>query len=352
MTSKVAPVWVVRLALLAMIVLGLSFIGAARWDTDEKTPATSTSQEAGKPPSAEHGSNHLWRGFWDLVAGLGEALVIAALLGLAVDPYVKFHLGKEIGQEIAKETLGQHLPVELREELERIQDIHLYVREMTVDVVLGPSTVHDGFLVWCMTIRYEVENASWFKRNFEHRVSIADSDAARADGKITKASHYVNGECKYELDGSSPQFVNMCKKEDGVTSFTHKDKYKIPSGRQDVKEKNVYSQTTERLVPDSEVQVIQPYHPTVGITLTVQHPEGITIATSLQAVDEISLEIPNGQKGGQAGRWRSKRAYLPNEHIWIMYEIDKKEEALKEGQAVAAPRPAEAPVPPVSPAKA
>jgi hypothetical protein len=347
---KEMRVWIFWGLLLLMFVTGFSLMGigaASRVEREDKTGATT----GGKQPPSGHENNHPQKTAVDLLEGLGEALVIAALLAAVVDPYVKFRLGTEIGREIAKETLGEHLPIELRTALEKIQEIDLYLRGMTIDAVLEPDPSHPGFLVWNTTIRYEVENASWVKRGFEHQVSIADSEAARADGKISEASHYVNGEPRYKLNGSSPGFSTMCKKDSGVTAFIHTDKHKIPSSRQGVTEKNVYFHTTERLVPDSEIQLIQLSLPTVGITLTVKHPEGISIDTSLEFIDEISPEVPEGQKEGQAVRWNSKRAYLKNEHIWIMYEIDKKEEALKQSQPIAAPKPAEEPASPTSAAK-
>src|ERR1017187_7645527 len=306
--SKKAPVWTFWGLLLLMFVVGFTLMGVSAVSRVQRDEKTGDSNKAAKQPPTDRDSNHARKSALDLLDGLGEALMIAALLAAVVDPYAKFRLGKEIGREIAKDTLGEHLPIELREALEGIQDIGLYLRRMTVDAVLEPDSAHPGFLVWRMTIRYEVENSSWTKRPYEHRASIADSAAARADGKFIEVSHYVNGDCKYKLDGSNPQLVSMCKKEDGVTLFAHPDKHKIPSGRQGVTEECVYFHSTERLVPDSEIQLIQVSLPTVGINITVKHPEGISINASLEYVDGISPEIPEGERKGRAVRWKSKRA--------------------------------------------
>jgi hypothetical protein len=305
--TRKAPVWTfwVAVAVIFAVGIALRFFVPSHW--------------APGPGLNEHKSV----GIIGILTGLGEALIIAAIVAAVVDPYAKFRLGKEVGREIAKETAGQHLPLELRQALESIQEINLYLLRMAVDVELEKVDSHPGLLKWRMTMHYEVENASWNKRSFEHRVSISDSRAESADGKVIEVAHYLNGACQYRLREPDQELNRMCKKEEGTTFFTHEAPRKISSSRQGAAEKCEYFNSTERLVADSEVQVIQVSLPTVGVVVTVRHPQGVSINTSLEYVDGSVPECPDGEKKGRVWRWKSSRAYLTNEHIWLMYELDK-----------------------------
>ncbi len=305
MTTSLRPTWIFRLAIFAAFVAGfvllfvlpLHFKGAAI--NDERVAD-----------------------FIEISRGLGEALIVAAILAAIVDPYAKFRLGKEIGREIARETAGEHLPLKLREALESIQDIKLYLVRMFIDVDLQNSFDNPGLLQWRMTIHYEVENASWNDHRFPHQVAISDSSAEKADGKVVEVACYWNGKQRYRMAQGDESMTRMSQKKDGVTYFVHENELPIKSSRRARIDKAEYYHTTERLVADSEIQVIQVALPTIGVTLTVRQPKDLTVNTSLEYVDGSSPECPTGEQKGLVWRWQSDRAYLTNEHIWIMFETD------------------------------
>lgn len=155
--TKISPTWAFYIAISCVFLVG----GALRFwiplHLDEKAHPTSV----------------------ETVKGVGEALIVAALLAGVVDPYVKFRLGKEVGREIPKETAGEHLPEELRQALEGIQDIKLYMRRMVIDCTLEDVDGSDNLLKWRMTMHYEVENASWKRRKFEHKLTITDAKSTK-----------------------------------------------------------------------------------------------------------------------------------------------------------------------------
>ncbi len=315
MNTKLSPAWIFRFLIFATLLLGL----ALRFTV----PITAARLLHNPHRHLGNHSRELIDGTIEIAKGLGEALFVAAILAAIVDPYVKFRLGTEVGREIARETVGQHLPEELRQALESIQDIDLYQLHLVIDVTLEKVDSLPEFLKWQTAMHYEVRNAAWNKRVFEHRVSISDSAAERADGRIIAVSHSVDGSVQYSLKEPSPELARMCKRENEVTSFKHPSSRKIASTRLGATHKYEYFNTTERLVPHSEVQVIQLVFPTVGIELTVRHPEKIIINTSVQYIDGIAPETPDGETPGRVSHWKSERAYLNNEHIWIIYENDE-----------------------------
>jgi hypothetical protein len=322
MNTKVSPTWIFRLLIFATLALGVTLRFAAPMLADRllESPPKLLGKHAGEVIQRH---KEIVAGSAEIIKGLGEALFIAAILAAIVDPYTKFRLGKEIGREIAHETAGQHLPQPLRQALENIEDISLYQVDFAIEVTLENVASPPDFLKWKTAMHFEVRNASWNKRVFEHRVAIMDSAAERADGKIIAVSHTLDGTVEYDLKESDPALARMCNREDGITFFRHKSPRKIASTRLGTTHKYEYSSVTERLVAPAEVQAIQLLRPAVGIVLTVRHPAGIIIRTSLQHIDEVTPETPSGETPGRAALWKSERAYLTNEHIWIMYENPK-----------------------------
>src|SRR5665213_4417098 len=158
--TKVGPTWIFYLVIAGVFIVGLVLRFAI--------PGYLEAHVTSKPQ--DHSS------ITETIAGIGEALIVAAILASVVDPYAKFRLGKEVGREIARETAGEHLPEELRKELEGMQDIKLYMRNMTVECTLEDVKEADSLLKWRMTMHYEVENASWKQRAFDHRLTITDEE--------------------------------------------------------------------------------------------------------------------------------------------------------------------------------
>jgi hypothetical protein len=320
MNTRPSPAWIFRFLILATLLLGLGLRFAVPIATSH----------FGADHSAYPGRVHrffdrhqeLADGVIDIAKGLGEALFIAAILAAIVDPYAKFRLGKEVGSEIARETVGQHLPEELRQELERIQDIDLYQLNMVIDITLDKVDALPGFLKWQTAMHFEVKNAAWNKRRFEHRFSISDSAAERHDGKIIAAAFSIDGVKQYSLNESTAELEPMLTRKNGSIVFQHPNSQKIASTRLGSTHRYEYANTTEHMVPHSEIQVVQVILPTVCIDLTVRHPAGVAIHTSLQYIDGVEPKTPDGETLALASRWNAERAYLTNEHIWIMYELD------------------------------
>ena len=66
---------------------------------------------------------------------IGDALIIAGVLGLTVDGYVKAHLLEEASQDIAKYLVGYQLPGQIQDTIKELmctklvnRDLHLHYR--------------------------------------------------------------------------------------------------------------------------------------------------------------------------------------------------------------------------------
>jgi len=316
--TRISPTWIFYIAIASVFVLGvlLRFVLASQLE-----------QHFAGTPEQEHPAV-------ETIRGVGEAFIVAAILAGVVDPYAKFRLGKEVGREIAKETAGEHLPEELRQALEGIQDIKLYIRRMAIDCTLEEVESNPNLLKWRMTMHYEVENASWKRRAFKHRLTIPDEELNEARMQITEVAHKINGKRKYRLKGTDDEFKAMCHKQPPFIIFSYAHPTKIRSTRLGDIDRCEYHTSTERRVPVSEIQVIQFTLPTIGVVLTVRHPPGVKVETSLEHIDGATPEPPEGETADEVSRWKSDRAYLGNEHLWVMYERQN-ESDLKDAPASA-----------------
>jgi hypothetical protein len=252
----------------------------------------------------------------EISEGLGEALIIAVILAGVVDPYIKFKLSNEIGREIAKETLGEHLPVQLRQALEAIHRIDLYLYEMLIDIKIDAVESRPSLMLWNSRISFFLRNASWAPIEYTHRVWINDE----RDGRIVEVAHYIDNKPKYKIYESDPELKQLCETKGQDTVFTYTPASNIPSDRKAPVSTFKYFQNTQTVLAPSEVEAIQVIRPTVGISLTVRHPRGMKIRTSLEELDGITPDCPDGEDPNEVSRWRSEKAYLPHEHIWIVYE--------------------------------
>lgn len=266
--------------------------------------------------------------FQEIRRGLGEAFLIAGIVTAIVDPYLKFKLGEETGKEIARETMGQHLPPELRQAVEMLQEVRLYLCHMRIDIELERWADDPKLVVWRTMLRYQVKNASSHAQYYTHKASICDSSAEKP-GKIVECCHYLDGKPEYRLSEGDRAFTTMCKKVDSGTEFSYSSSAKIPSDRYGKSEHHEFVSITERLVPENELQVVLVQLPTTNIDMTIKFPENFRIESSIEYVDGVIPTCPDGGRKGKALQWNAAKAYLPNQHISTHYFLKSPQQFLE-----------------------
>lgn len=255
-------------------------------------------------------------------AGIGEALIVATLLALLVDSYAKLRLATDIGEEIATKVHGYHLPEELREELNAINNFTFILRNFKWDIELRAGAAGDGSYVWRWIITYDVENITYDDQKFTH--SAAASANLRNNENldtvtIVGVKHTVNDEKIYSLAPGDPEFDKDFRIEGALKIWTSTKPVTIPARNFESKgvAKYTFYSSAEKLVDEYEVQELMLRYPCIGMHVKIAAPADINIV--------ISLEVSGGAERESFGyanayEWRTERVFLRNQGIWIKHE--------------------------------
>jgi hypothetical protein len=104
----------------------------------------------------------------EIVKGLGEALIVAGALSIAVDPFLKKRLLHEASRGIFKHMVGFDPQPEIKDRLEQIvfKDSKLIRRRQNIRVSLGPTEDHKVLVT--VETHVELETPSQSNVEFQH----------------------------------------------------------------------------------------------------------------------------------------------------------------------------------------
>jgi hypothetical protein len=224
-----------------------------------------------------------------------DALIIAGVLALTVDRYVKLRLREEIARDVFYAALGIYLPTEMKDEILAIGECKLVRKNMVVTCTL---TCKEGYVVCETTSEYQLENLTSRRQPFDHRVWVArpipslpspDTPIPQVkavvasggyDHKLTKTD-LAEEQFRWTWQAPAPVIVPRKSTADfsatttQFLSFENEDKYEV-------------------LVP------------TIGITVNVSAPPELVpyVAFEHRSASEFCRLSP--------GSWRLDAAFLPN----------------------------------------
>jgi hypothetical protein len=93
-----------------------------------------------------------------LIGGVGEALIVAALLALTVDKYIKSDLIREASKDVHKYLVGYHLPEEMKERIQEMMCEPIIRRDWRIDYTLTPEK--GGEVTVDVRYSFQVENVT------------------------------------------------------------------------------------------------------------------------------------------------------------------------------------------------
>lgn len=126
---------------------------------------------------------------------LTEALLVAAVLALTVDAFLKREFAEEVIKKVAPYFVGYGLPDKVIHELEWIRDIQVYMDGMQLDFELEECGKSDRLLLR-ITSSYNVRNRSTVEQSFIHSLACqrpkdgecTNLQSAGANGVVLKGS--------------------------------------------------------------------------------------------------------------------------------------------------------------------
>lgn len=241
----------------------------------------------------------------ELAHSLADALVIAAILSLTVDQYVKWRVLREVTSDISKYLIGYRLPEQLQDRIRSIMQTKWILRNFQVRIRITPR--QGGKLEADVTISESVQNITSETQDYVDFISFSKLEKnkvteLRCDGGSREANYHF-GEAEIQRIEDSGQICHAAQK------------VRIPS----IADADREFQFSKRYLVSHTYASRE--------VLTFREP---TIGAEIQITDcpndlKFYLVPPPDQEAHH--RWTYNRLFLPGEQIMIQWERDEEVEA-------------------------
>jgi len=228
----------------------------------------------------------------------GDAFIIAGVLAVTVDRYVKLRLRDEIAHDVFFAALGVDLPEELKEEILAIGECKLVRRGMDITYKLTPA---DDLAYLCCETRVEfaMENLTNSAQEFTHSVWVSDAIAGADNPKfpilLVKGALPDTGYCLQH------EKISLTDRDHGRE--WHRTVH-IP-GKSTVK----FWTTTQQILPAEFEETFILAQPTIGVTVRIDCPPQIH---STVVFHHRLCKEPDPQPHDT---WKVDAAFFPNSII-------------------------------------
>jgi hypothetical protein len=242
---------------------------------------------------------HFLPPIWLLLRGLaqsvGEALIVAAILGFTVDRYMKDFLIREITKDLFKYLVGYKLPEAIQNRLRDLMGTPLIREKYQTLYTLMPQS--DKHVVLDVKYQFELKNVSTTIKSYEPRIELEKHDNPRI--------------LELRCDQKDVQFLKIAPAGGtiGVESSSVPGVIVAVGETIDLLPQVIYpvSGHYQLRVPSCHSDTLSFLHPTVDVTVRAEYPDDFQFV-----IEGASLATPKmWQFGG--------RAFLTSEHIRIRW---------------------------------
>jgi hypothetical protein len=241
----------------------------------------------------------------ELAHSLGHALVIAAILSLTVDQYVKWRVLREVTSDISKYLIGYRLPEQLQDRIRSIMQTKWILRNFQVRIRITPRP--GTKLEADVTIRESVQNITSETQDYGDFISFSKLEKnkvteLRCDGGSREANYHF-GEAEIQRVEDSGQIryaaqrVRIPPIADADREFQFSKRYLVS---------HTYASR----------EVLTFREPTIGADIQI---------TDCPNDLKFYLVPPADQEAHR--RWTYNRLFLPGEQIIIQWEREEEAEA-------------------------
>jgi len=219
------------------------------------------------------------------------ALMIAGILTLIVDPFIRRLARREAARDIFHHILGYSLPLPIREELEGIvRDTKLYRKEVKLRIEMS----EDGnFVVFDVEMEFLVANSYYHDLSFEPLIQFENGDS----GKVKRIIHFGNP--NYGNSAQAMPVGNL-----GASEYKGQPVVVLSGGQ----EKFKYEYTVKF---PTEIGFWFPNFvlPTIGLSLTIKHP------------DNFIVKATDSQVPSPSGEWiYPEKLWMHGKHLEIVWK--------------------------------
>jgi hypothetical protein len=233
-----------------------------------------------------------------------DALIIAGVLAVTVDRYVKLRLRDDIASDVFFAALGIHLPEELKDEILAIGNCKLVRRNMVVRYKLTPHT--DQNFICCETeTEFQMENLTAHPHEFDQNVWVSRSPAGVNDPQFPILF------IKAQLAGDG--YEHMAR-EIELEERDH-DRGWHRSIRIPPKATAHFWSTTQQILPSRYEEPFLLLQPTVGITVRVDCPPDMNPSVTFD--HRLRMEADKLPRN----TWKFCAAFLPHSSFRVSWGV-------------------------------
>ncbi len=242
-------------------------------------------------------------------AEVGKALIIAAVLAVGVDSYVKSKLVADVARDISPYAVGYLLPNEVKEEIRNLLRVPLVRNNMEILYRLSRIPDHPGYLRSSVQLTYRVMNLTDVAQEYEHSVFCEKSFFPDVAEAMVDGIGLTGGDDPYSLRRGQPDFQVQVQVHGG--SIQIRKKTLIPKkGHKELLFWSQYSEIFREIYSDTVAMV----WPTIGITLHVECPPELSVEAFVFKRTEANAVPPDNPR-----RWSHDGVFLSGEHIRIRW---------------------------------
>ena len=243
-----------------------------------------------------------------ILHSFGEALAIAAILGLTVDSFVKRKFAKEVASDVSAYMAANQLPHGIQEELASLSMLHVYRDNFRVEFHIDHRP-GDPHIKLKTTIRFTLVNVVDVPYEFTHVLSTTRS---MLGGEDTRQITHVEGP-GYAMDATEGhEKIGEVEDDELVFSMTT-----VVDG----KSSENYCATIEEAAPLQDTDSIILTHAARNISVQVISPPHVIANVDLahRKGEEFTPSGDDGNKTWDFGN--SETAMLPTQAIYLQWRL-------------------------------
>jgi hypothetical protein len=174
--------------------------------------------------------------FLGIVGAIGEAALVAGLLALTVDIYLKRRLTQEITQDVSAYVMSRALPRELQDEVDAFCREHSVRTDLELNYTFSDIEGNENFILMSVLLRFQVVNLTDESQPFDHIASVQITPNAMANAhEAMVLIPEAGARDVFNEDGSSADYTergnpDLGKLVDGVYRVWRKRVFVPPKG--------------------------------------------------------------------------------------------------------------------------
>jgi len=283
-------------------------------DVKKETEAEPAKAKEGEAKEGHEGSESGVAQFLLLLEKLGEALIIAAVLGFVVDEAVKKTLVEEILRDVLYHAVGYRLPDEVKEQVKYVlrlpfvrRNFQIHYKFRVIENLSADGTISNRYLEVTSTAKYDVENLTDTEKVFQFRRSIELFHA-----RIPKENQLIAMEAP-DLKIAGDELEKIAKVEGPFKKAELNSKIGSgKSGKAHFLTKRLAHYPVEHTMA---LDILEP--PCIGISVSVDAPPALTVEAAFGVPGDVETS------GTPSKTWTHPGVHLPGSHFRLSWKLDE-----------------------------